>query len=342
MLRRLPGFLALSLCLAAPLGASDVTAGIDLWITPADDPGTTTQILVPAGFFGTNSDAVNVTRTFHGQPLTTDPDYPPLAPADTVLERPETAHLTVCGSAVTVPLKIAALHLQAESPLTVTYGGGSPESWRVEAFLSKSAQATGSLELQQSCDAGGTLISHVKVRPRFLFTRLSDNVQIPLDWDTYPDSAPEIEFSATGSWARSAPDGYPRTTVAAGARVDYTGDGDWHTLAATTSDFVVGMEATPCSCTSSSRAGDKVTAAEIKAKALQELALLISHLVHPCSDTGSSYPSHAPGNPVIPPLRRPNPLARALRLAPMGLLVLAAGTAVPWRRRPRKKPADRG
>jgi hypothetical protein len=333
--------LSLIVLTAAPARAVEnatIGAGLDLWVTPAGS-GTMTHLDINSNVFGTGSDAVHKDIDLKGVPLDIKLGTASLAPADTALERLDTAYLSVCGSPDTVGLRIAALHLVSESDLVVTYSGVSPEPWKVDVYLSDSPQEEGTLELWQKCDDGGTFESHFTVRPKIVFTPPSGSGKSPLTLDYSSGAVPAVSFSGSGDWARRSPEGFTKLTVAAGALVDANNNGTWNddtALPATTADFVVGVKAQPCSCSASlARASESSTYTLSPA---EEAALAASHLPQPapCED-GKSLPLHGrdKGKRERPSDGSGQSASFLLHYLPVGLILAAAVLSVPWPRRKR-------
>lgn len=139
-MRSRPWFTLIALILtsaATPAAAQIVIApGIDVFTTPsggatAEDFG---QTPIPPGFFGPGSDPFTGSVVYQGAPLGG------MIPAqiDTIVQRLGSANLPAPGSSGTVPIQIVGLSLVGTAPITVTYGGGSPEQWTVQACLSSS------------------------------------------------------------------------------------------------------------------------------------------------------------------------------------------------------------
>ena len=333
--------LALVLCAAVPSHATDIVSGIDLWKTLSGFE-TKDHLQIPAGFFNTGSDAVDTWLEFKGGTLETKPGTPSLGNADTVLERLDTAHPVTCGASDTVDLRIAALHLVGETPLTVRYGGSSPEGWTVDVYLSDAAQAVGSMTISQNCTDGGTFTSTVIVRPKLVFTRISDQLQRTLDWNVSPSAVPQITFETlVGVWARSGPDGFDLTTAEEGAVVDANHDGDWEDespLPGSTADFVVGAKASSCSCAEAARAPWHIkniteSSSLIQDASVIEAALLARHSVLPPTHDRMAFPLNQPKDRLAGPAGTAEPVVpRFLSFVPLTMLALAAVAAIPWRR----------
>ena len=58
------------------------------------------------------------------------------------------ANLGQCPSSDTIPIELVALSLASTSPLTVTYGGASPEAWKVVGGTADAVRDTPPVPLQ--------------------------------------------------------------------------------------------------------------------------------------------------------------------------------------------------
>lgn len=121
---------------------------------------------IPAGFFGTGSNAYGGQVALQGVPLG------PGSNVDTVIQRSQ----TVNGPGGSTPIQMTGLSLRSMSPITVTYGNGNSETWDVAVGLSVYQASAGTMTINSS-----TFDSTLKVWPRFTFTRLSDGAQKVLD-----------------------------------------------------------------------------------------------------------------------------------------------------------------
>ncbi len=150
-----------------------IAPGIDVFSTPsggktAEDFGPTP---IPPGFFGPGSDPFTGIVVYEGAPLGGMIPFP----IDTIVQRRAAASLPGPGSSATVPIEIVALSLMSTTPITVTYGGGNPEQWTVQACLSSSVtQPQGGMTIQAgACPGeGGTFIASLPVCPRLVFRRI--------------------------------------------------------------------------------------------------------------------------------------------------------------------------
>ena len=112
---------------------------------------------IPADFFGAGSLPYSGTVTLEGVPLN-----PSVNDTDTIIQR----HNTVSAPGGSTPLTMTALSLKSTSPITVTYGNGSTQTWDVKVGLSLFKASTGSMTINAS-----SFDSTLKVWPRFTFTR---------------------------------------------------------------------------------------------------------------------------------------------------------------------------
>jgi hypothetical protein len=181
-----------------------------------------------AGFFGTNpnygpSDAiVSPTFFFRGHPVETAPGTPALGSADMVIEL--LGALNFQGNqpeSKFIDARIEALDLSSAEPLTVTYQGAHPEQWNVRLCLTRNTvpvpeQPTSYFQFTNDCGASGTFKASIGLKPRWIFSRVSDGLVKILD----ASYTPVYSFTATGFWTnRSATQG-EFLAVPAGALVD--------------------------------------------------------------------------------------------------------------------------
>jgi hypothetical protein len=203
--------------LAAPIGgacAQDVLPGYDLYIT---DSGSTefdfgSQPL-PAGFFGPGSDPFDGGVPASGLPLPQNPFWPTSPPfctgddltnIDTIVRRIGPATLPSVGSFDVIDIEIVALSLESINPITVTYGGLSPELWDVVVWLSPN-QVNGNMLINKTHLDGGTFDMDLPVAPLFVFTRQSDNQELILDGGAEPFWLDTIEVVDV-PWEYDSPD----------------------------------------------------------------------------------------------------------------------------------------
>jgi len=183
--------------------ASYIEAGVDLWIswldgllideyTFADDP-------IPADFFGPGSDPFDGQIAMVGEPLTTWPSGA-LGEADAVIERLNPLELPTVGSADDTDIRMVALNLVSDDPITVTYNGGmSPENWDFRVCLSDVAQPIGGMLLDRTCCRGGIFMADLPILPKFVFTRQSDMMEMTLDFG-FAGFPLQFYSTSAGSW----------------------------------------------------------------------------------------------------------------------------------------------
>ncbi|MBI4716272.1 MAG: hypothetical protein HY763_00545 [Planctomycetes bacterium] len=136
------------------------------------DFGSPSNPPIPAGFFGPGSDPFLGHVSLRGAPL----DPANLGQTSAVLRRTAdpTFPVDLPGTMGTVPIEIVQLSLVSANPITVTYGGGSPEQWDVRVDLSPTVTPPpGSLTATKTHPNGGTYDSVIHVQPRFTFVRQS-------------------------------------------------------------------------------------------------------------------------------------------------------------------------
>ena len=145
-----------------------VAAGNDEFETPGD--GTTFHDFggspIPAGFFGTGSNAYAKLVPLEGVPLG------PGSNVDTVIERAS----DVSGPGGSTGITMTALSLKASTPITVTYQNNTSETWDVFVGLSIFKTSGGTMTINAS-----TFDSTLKVWPRFTFKRIPDGLTKVLD-----------------------------------------------------------------------------------------------------------------------------------------------------------------
>jgi len=154
---------------------------------------------IPAGFFGSDSDAFTGNLCLEGVPL----GMPQFGDADTLIERsadPFTRCAAPSATPETVPLEIVALNLVSVSPITVTYNGGqNPQQWDAEVDLAPGGPLPGtpasSLTATKTDLLGGTYTSLLYVQPRFTFTRVGSNPTEERVFDTFIENVDAIELA---------------------------------------------------------------------------------------------------------------------------------------------------
>jgi hypothetical protein len=138
-------------------------------LDPGDPP-------IPAGFFGTGSEAFAGTIVFHGESL----GIPGLADADTIIRRSaDPFHRSDPPSAtpVTVGLELVQLNLVSCTPITVIING-SPTMWDVRAGVSACAPPSGSLTATKTHCNGGTYTYSLHVQQKATFTRVGNPTEV--------------------------------------------------------------------------------------------------------------------------------------------------------------------
>lgn len=220
-----------------PLPADDLQPGIDLLESPGPN---FFPIDIPAGFFGPGSMAVNTTLGFVGKPLVQTAGDP-IFNADTIIRRPNPASLGCPGTASNIPIEMVALSLVSQQPISVTFQGGGSELWNVQACASETVLSTGTMDVTQVCDEGGTFSSVLTVEPKLVFTRVGDGQTLVMD------PAPEKELVLTDAQWIHQPTTINAREVNPGVEVDGDCDGTPDSaLALGTSNFHPGIQAIPC------------------------------------------------------------------------------------------------
>gem|GEM_PF-5763416 len=288
--------------LVDPGSSGFIPPGIDLFSTPAG--GATYQdfleLPIPPDFFDPGSEPFFGRIEMQGAPLNTEP--PGLVqPADTIVQRLAAAEVPP-GGAATVPVQIVALSLASSQPMVVVYEDGRFEPWAVRAHLSAVAtQEVGMMMLQaDSCGLGGTFTAILPVRPRLVFTRLSDGTERVLDFGLEPNLPPLQFQTLNGHWLNFDPGIFNLVSAPAGLWVDH--DGNPFTppvgpLPGTSPNFFPGLRALRCApgCDPPDRVVKQMT---------QEEAQLAAHGVlpaqHPPPDTdGDGIPDDADNCPGL-------------------------------------------
>lgn len=156
---------------------------------------------LPADFFGPGSDP------FEGQvALEGDPFDPPTMGDTSTLEQRDDHPLDPgdpVGSIGEVQVEIVALDLKSIEPIIVSYDGGMwTEEWDMDVTLSATPAPAGGASATKEHANGGTFTSIFYVQPYFLFTRVSDGMQVYLD--TGDQGMPPLEFSiANAPWVHA-------------------------------------------------------------------------------------------------------------------------------------------
>ncbi len=166
---------------AAPAGIAPVVpAGYDLLETSCESTHFDfSSNPIPADFFAPGSEPFAGFVKFAGVPLETFNGHPS-GDADTVVQRLQ--QMDFSGGPATIPIELVQLDLVSCEPITVTYPAGPSERWDVHVDLSPTAAPQGSMTVTPvPLTGGGTFDATLPVRPRFTFTRLSDDRTTELD-----------------------------------------------------------------------------------------------------------------------------------------------------------------
>jgi hypothetical protein len=187
----------------APIQPSDpyvlpVNGKYDYWVTP--EGLSMSQVDIPADFFGRGSDAWSGVIGLTGDPFGPGAGAHKPEDADTTMRRNRDPRTRNIGATDTVTLRIHALSLRSESPITVSYNGGAyTELWDVHVSLSDAApQPAGTLTATKTHANGGTFDSTFSVIPKFRFTRVGDGAEETLDTGDPTYGLPPSGMSTTG------------------------------------------------------------------------------------------------------------------------------------------------
>ncbi|HKR12276.1 MAG TPA: hypothetical protein VJT15_09470 [Pyrinomonadaceae bacterium] len=142
---------------------------------------------VPAGFFGTTSEAFSGVVPLVGVPIAGEGDI------DTIITRVDDVQTPGVTN-----LKMKAINLASINNITVTYSdpGKPDEQWSMTVTLSTLRASTGTMTIH----SGGTFDSSLNVFPKFTFRRISDN--FTKVWDTGSSTGPNALALAEASKAR--------------------------------------------------------------------------------------------------------------------------------------------
>ncbi len=150
---------------------------------------------IPADFFGPGSDpltgAVNMTG----------------GAGDTLIQRSDAITCPGAGfprPCAPVSTEMVQLDLVSSAPITVSSNGGATtEDWDVALGLSINPPTFGQLSATLTHANGGTYDATIKVRPRFVFTKVSDPFDVRvLDYGV--EGIPELTVNFAGaSWVRN-------------------------------------------------------------------------------------------------------------------------------------------
>lgn len=238
-------FLIIPALAAGPLPADTIESGTDAFTSPPPLAGSPTEVTLtlPQGFFGPGSDLITPTIQLEGEDLRLHTGGS--LPADTLVERTETANLTCGGTAGPINIELVALDLRSTDPIPVTFNGG-PETqlWDLQVCLSSDRMnnpSEGMMTITQNCQEGGTFDSEIDVLGRFIFTRVSDGETVVLD------PGPLKSFTTTGSFWVHDPMGIDALEVPGSVMVDRDCDGVFETAVQGTTNFYPGIQADPCS-----------------------------------------------------------------------------------------------
>ncbi len=186
----------------APASALTIDAGIDVWETL---PGTTSfdfnELPIPPDFFDPGSDPFVGRVNLQGQPL--ESDSPTTSGnTDTIVRRLDPAVLPSPGDSDTVPVELVALSLTSVQPITVTYGGTTPEQWDVfVGMTSAPTRPQGQMTINLGpCGNGGTFEAVLPVQPRIVFFRPSDSALREIDLGLTPGPIFD-QWTYYGNWS---------------------------------------------------------------------------------------------------------------------------------------------
>ncbi len=221
----------------------------DLWETPEGfntfvDFGCDPSIpVIPADFFGPGSDPFDGTIALQGEPLATTGD---LGPTDTIIKRSRAADLPQCPSSDQVEIEIVALNLVSVEPIIVTYNGGiDPEPWDIKVCLSEfGLQPSGSMTINQVCAEGGTFSAYLPVSPKVVFRRISDGLEMYIDFDESGLAAIDLSVEYA-HWTFSDP-GFGVYTSSYGNLVSNCDDIPDIPIGPSGVDLFPGIHALPC------------------------------------------------------------------------------------------------
>jgi len=153
---------------------------------------------VPAGFFGSGSQAYSGLVPLEGVPL------PGQGDTDTIIHRNQPVY-----TPGTTTLTMTGLSLKSINSITVTYDNGNQEAWSLRVNLSDLKASTGSMSFSDS----GTFDSSLSVFPKFTFTRLSDGAVKVLDTGSSGSTAPMSQAVMSDS-VDGESDAVPTATIA--------------------------------------------------------------------------------------------------------------------------------
>lgn len=151
---------------------------------------------IPASFFDPGSDPFTGSVCLFGL-------------SDTIIDRLDTFSLPTCSSSDTVQIEIVQLDLVSCQPITVS--GSIPPEWNVAVDLSVvSPTPPSTLTATKTHCNGGTYDAVLYVQPRFIFTRVSNPLDVRV-FDTGIETIPPLQLSevAPGTWQDTSPVGTP-------------------------------------------------------------------------------------------------------------------------------------
>lgn len=162
-------------------GAKDVTGPRQVVIEATIIEVSRTEL--PVDFFDPNSDALDATIPFVGQPLETSPLVNGnLDRTDTLMAILQQVNLSEIGSQATVQAKIAQMSLMSIDPITVTYNSGQdPELWDVGLTIDFTVQMPGALNVTRTGTDSGTAEGQLPVITELSFVRRADGKEVPLE-----------------------------------------------------------------------------------------------------------------------------------------------------------------
>lgn len=246
--------LVLTFSLAPPaLATDDLTPGLVTLTSSIAEPMTWNGSILADGFEkgGRVSDAILDTRlVFLPYPLRTISGNPSVYwPADTLVELLQGVDFaSTSPETKTVRTRVRAVSLIGARPLTVTYGGGSPELWdyRLCASAVPGTNTDGFLELTNDCDNAGTFVHAMITRAKVVFTRQRDGRTV--EFDQGGAGADPLILIAHGYWMKRDAATGDYVSAPAGGKVDADCNGttDNDVTLPATSNVLLGVGRVDC------------------------------------------------------------------------------------------------
>lgn len=163
--------------------APAISQGYDVFDTP-DNAATYENLSLPAGLFGTGSDA------FRGQAVFKGGAAVPGFNGDTVIWRSQDVN-TLPGD---TPLTLFGLRLVSAAPIQITFGGGNAVKYDITVKESSISPSTGTMHFE----ADGTYSNTLLVNREYTFTSPGRTTVV---YDSAANGMAPISLASSGTWS---------------------------------------------------------------------------------------------------------------------------------------------